>query len=59
MIERIAVKIVELRGVSLEYGALKRCGIVDFYKNSPFKLDQALEMLNEEHYVFIINVFVN
>lgn len=59
IVEGVAVKVAELRGVSLKNGASKGCGNVGFYKGNPFKGDQDLEMLDKQHYVPVVNVFAN
>lgn len=47
VVEDIAVKITEFRGVLLQGGVSKRCGNIGFYKGSSFESDQALKTLDK------------
>lgn len=51
------VKVANFRGVLLQSEASKRYGNIGFDKSCSFKDHQALEMLDKEHYVSIINVY--
>lgn len=57
--EGITVKVAELRGIPLQNGALKRYDNVGFHKNSFLEGDQALETLDKQHHVSIVNVLAN
>lgn len=59
VVEGIAVKVAEFRGVPLQGGALKGCGNVGFDKGRFFEGYQALETLDKEHYVPVINVLAH
>lgn len=58
IIESIMVKFIMLGRISLQSGALKRSSNVGFYNDSSFKSYQALKMLDKQHYIFIVNVFL-
>lgn len=47
VIEGIAVKVAELKGIPLQDGASKRYDNVGFHKNSSLEGDQALETLDK------------
>ena len=57
VIERIVVKVAELRGVPLQIGALERYSNVGFHKSSVSKSDKALNMLYKEHNIPIVQTF--
>lgn len=55
----IAVKIVKLKGVLFQSGALKECGNISFDKDRFLEGYQSLETLDKKHYISIINVFAH
>lgn len=57
VIKRVAVKVSELRDVSLEGGASERCDNVGFDKSSASKSHKALKTLHEDDHVPVIHVF--
>ena len=59
VVEGIAVKVTEFRGVPFQNRALKRCDNVGFNKSRFLEGYQSLETLDEEHYVLVINVFAH
>lgn len=59
VVEGIAVEVAEFRGISFQDGVLEGRGDVGFYKGSILEGDQALEMLDKQHYILIINIFAN
>lgn len=59
VVQVIAVKVVKLRDVLLQSKALEGCGHVRFHKNSFSEDPEALEILDEQYYVFVVNVFTN
>ncbi len=59
VVEGIAVKVVELRGVPLYGRASKGCCNIGFDKGRFLEGYQALKTLDEEHYISVINVFAH
>lgn len=57
VVESITVKVTKFRYVPLHSEALKACGNIDLDKRSSFKGHEALEMLDIEYYIPIVNVF--
>lgn len=51
------VKIAKFRGIPLQGGALKGYDNIGFHESSFLEGHKALEMLDKEHYVLIVNVF--
>lgn len=52
------IKFAKLGKVLLKDGALKRYSNIGFHNNSSPKSYQALKILDKQHHVFIINVFI-
>ncbi len=59
VIEGIAVKVAKFRGVPLQDRALKGCSNVGFDKSRSLEGYQALKMLDKEHYIPVINIFIH
>lgn len=59
IVEGVAVKVDEFRDIPLHDGALKERGDVGFYKGSRLEADQALETLDKQHHVFVVNILAN
>lgn len=57
IIERVVVKVAELRGVPLKDGALERCGNVSSDKGSVSEGHKALKTLHKEADIPVIYVF--
>ncbi len=57
VIERVVIEVAELRGVSLESGALEEYGDVGFDKGSVLEGHEALKTLHEEDDIPILYVF--
>lgn len=57
IIESITVKVIKFRGISLQGRASKEYSNVSLDKGSFFEGHKALETLDKEHYVFVVNVF--
>ena len=59
IVEGIVVKFTEFRGVPFQDKASKRCDNDGFNKSRFLEGYQALETLDKEHYVPVINVFAH
>lgn len=57
IVKDIAVKVVELKGILFEGGALERHCNIGFYQSSASKSDKVLKTLHKEYNVFIVQVF--
>lgn len=58
IIERIAVEVIELRGVPLKGRALDRYGDVGLDKGDALESDEVLETLHKEYDIPIVYVFL-
>ena len=59
VVEDVAIKVAEFKGIPLQSGASEGRGDVGFYKGSSLESDQALETLDKQHYVPVVNVLAN
>ena len=59
VIEGIAIEVTELKGIPLMSGVSIECGKVGFNKGRSLEDYQALKMLDNEHYVLVINFFAH
>lgn len=58
IIERIAIEVIELRGVSLKGRALDRYGDIGLDKGDALESDEVLETLHKEYDIPIVYVFL-
>lgn len=56
--EGITIEVAKLKGVSLQSKAPKRCGDDGFDNDNFLQSYKALEILDKEYYVPVINVFI-
>lgn len=57
VIERITVKVAEIKDVPLQGKAWERCSNIGFDKGNTSESDKALKMLHKKHNVSIVYVF--